>query len=471
MSDDTKTTNFTAKDALSTGNPAKIIKGVDFDTEFTAISVAIATKQNAFTTSSSVAAAVSDETGSGALVFATSPTLVTPALGTPSSAVLTNATGLPLTTGVTGTLPAANGGTGVASLGTGVATFLGTPSSANLAAAVSDETGSGALVFATSPTLVTPALGTPASGVLTNATGLPVSTGISGLGTNVASFLATPSSANLAAAVTNETGSGALVFATSPTLVTPALGTPASGVLTNATGLPLSTGVTGTLPVANGGTGATTLTANNVVLGNGTSAVQLVAPGTSGNVLTSNGTTWASSAVETGLVLLSTASAASDATVDFTGISSSYDEYVVVGLNVIPATDVVEFHCRTSTNGGSTFDSGVSDYTYLANYNLGTASGGSQGTSSHIILQYQSIGSDVNETGVSFEMRIVRPSEATYTSVYWRGMSVSSTTGQLCTFEGCARRLSAADVDAIRFYFNSGSVESGLFKLYGVKKA
>jgi hypothetical protein len=70
-----------------------------------------------------------------------------------------------------GTLAVANGGTGITSLGSGVATFLGTPSSANLAAAVTDETGTGALVFANSPTLVTPALGTPASGVVTNLTG------------------------------------------------------------------------------------------------------------------------------------------------------------------------------------------------------------------------------------------------------------------------------------------------------------
>lgn len=97
-----------------------------------------------------------------ALLF-TSPTLVTPALGTPASGVLTNCTGLPIAN-TTGTLAVARGGTGITSFGAGVADFLGTPSSANLRAALTDETGTGSAVFATSPTLVTPALGTVASG-------------------------------------------------------------------------------------------------------------------------------------------------------------------------------------------------------------------------------------------------------------------------------------------------------------------
>jgi hypothetical protein len=220
--------------------------------------------------SANLAAAVTDETGSGALVFATSPTFVTPILGAASAttidkvtitapatnAILTIADGKTLTdtsaiganlllgatgggfsayAGVTCTnqflrvLSAAGAGTcasvaigsDVSGLGTGIATWLGTPSSANLAAAVTDETGTGSLVFGTAPTIT-----------LANGTGLPISTGVSGLGTGIGTWLATPSSANLATAVTDETGSGSLVFGTSPTLGGTIAGTPtwASGL-------------------------------------------------------------------------------------------------------------------------------------------------------------------------------------------------------------------------------------------------
>jgi hypothetical protein len=205
--------------------------------------------------SANLAGAVTDETGSGSLVFSHTPVLSSPTLGTASAttinkvAITAPATSATLTLANGSTL--ATNGAFALTLTTTAASNVTFPTSGTLSTQAGSETLTNKTINGANNTLTVRiasdvsglgtgvasalavntgssgafvvnggALGTPSSGTLTSCTGLPVSTGISGLGSGVATFLATPSSANLLAAVTDETGSGALVFGTSPTFTT-----------------------------------------------------------------------------------------------------------------------------------------------------------------------------------------------------------------------------------------------------------
>ena len=174
------------------------------------------------------------------------------------------------------------------------------------------------------------------------------------------------------------------------------------------------------------------------------------------------------------LTFINTSDLSSAATYDFTAVNaSSYDGYGFFLHNVIPATDDVHFYARTSTDAGSSYDSGSSDYAW------GTTSWGiysSDSADTHInLIDFQtsagfSVGSAANEPGCSGWIWLIAPHLTGYTVVQ-SVLSAMSDNAVMMTFASSGCRLSAADVDAFQLLFSSGAIESGTITAYGVANA
>ena len=238
-----------------------------------------------------------------------------------------------------------------------------------------------------------------------------------------------------------------------------------SGSGANLTSLNASSVSSGTLSAANGGTGQTSLTANNVILGNTTSAVQFVAPGTSSNVLTSNGSTWVSQAAGGGgggsVVFLASATAATSV-VDFTGLdTTTYFSFLITFTDVRGNA----FCCRLYPGGTLSSTNYSTVYTYMD-----SAGGGAAATVGSTFMTIALLNTTTANIGCTGHIHFF-PAGG-YSSIVSNFILIQNTSVVSNSFFQCGTIANATAANGIRFGGNNmGNLTGGNFRLYGIKNS
>lgn len=181
-----------------------------------------------------------------------------------------------------------------------------------------------------------------------------------------------------------------------------------------------------------------------------------------------------------GWVPIKTVAANSDSSIDFVNgsggvvLDGTYRCYAVVITELVPASDGSSLYLRTSTNAGSSYDAGSSDYAYGGMYftNAAVAQNDSAGAA-QIDLGIGNVGAG-NQSGESLSaiLYVINPANATvYKNFRWSIWGTSSTSAEPRGAEACGHRLATSDIDAIRFLMSTGNITSGTFTLYGLAGA